>query len=98
MALIPRVVPVQAKIRGLSTCEIVEVIVVCPALQMNFDPGANSPCKEADNTSAFHSGQWSMEDISSQIILASAATSISPDAITGALSLIFIAMISFESK
>jgi len=63
MALIPRVVPVQAKIRGLSTCEIVEVIVVCPALQMNFDPGANSPCKEADNTSAFHSGQWSMEDI-----------------------------------
>jgi hypothetical protein len=91
------VVPVQARSHGACASKIAEVIFMWSVFQMNIDPGTNSPCKEADLMSGFHSGQQLMEDIIFQIMLASAATSISSDAITGAFSFIFNRIDLFES-
>jgi hypothetical protein len=89
IALIPSVEPVQAIIWGLFNCKIVELIVPGPAFQLNFDPTASGPCKEAALISGFQSGHRSMAANTSQTTSALAATVISPVAVTGALRFIF---------
>ena len=89
IALIPSVEPVQAIIWGLFNCKIVELIVPGPAFQLNLDPTASGPCKEAALISGFQSGHSSMAAKTSQTTSALAATVISPAAVTGALRLIF---------